>query len=343
MTVRQQVTAIFIFLICLITTGCKPDQISKPNLMLMPIITSTLEITPTVTPTASPTASLTLTSTNTQAPTKTPKPTVTPLPEVDLESFVFPYSVPHVMEVWNQLNVPQQNRHITFKIVNRIDRSIPYENSCGYHPGDLIDMLESSIYYENFLIDAYLPYSGILVDSWITQGNDDGFTFFLGKNDDKKVYLNAYHTQLSHNSINQQFQQGDVFGSLTYTRDHCNCGWYETKVHFTLFNPAPNGGLDFLRDVVNILDITRYALPPTMQAAYKYDLKLLITYEGPNYCDMSPQQKVDAILATYLPNAGYCIDGLEISYCGNNSGHNGERFEYYKWNDARSIMLTPKK
>jgi len=80
-----------------------------------------------------------------------------------------------------------------------------------------------------------------------------------------------------------------------------------------------------------------------MQAAYKYDLKLLITYEGPNYCDMSPQQKVDAILATYLPNAGYCIDGLEISYCGNNSGHNGERFEYYKWNDARSIMLTPKK
>ena len=80
-----------------------------------------------------------------------------------------------------------------------------------------------------------------------------------------------------------------------------------------------------------------------MQAAYNYDLKVMITYEGPNYCDMTPRQKFDAILMTYLPNAGFCVDGLNVSYCGINSELSGENFTYTLWNDSRSIMLTPNK
>jgi hypothetical protein len=80
-----------------------------------------------------------------------------------------------------------------------------------------------------------------------------------------------------------------------------------------------------------------------MQAAYQNDLRLLIVYEGPNSCDMNAQQKIDAILSTYLPNAGFCIEGQRISYCGKNTNYNGLVFTYTRWNDSRSIMLRPSK
>ena len=192
---------IIIVLIIIGLFGCitLPSQ-TMPQLQTLQLGSNTPSAFIPATNTPSPTITLvpTSTQTNTITPSTTPtsKPTLTPFPNVNLESFVFPYNVPQLMKVWDQLNISWQNRYITYHINNRSDRSIPYENSCGYHPGDLICMLGSNTYYDNFLIDVILPYSGTLVDSWKTQGNDDGFTFFMGMNDDKKVYLNVYHTQV---------------------------------------------------------------------------------------------------------------------------------------------------
>ena len=288
-------------------------------------------------PFSTQTATLVL-PTSTLLPTATQIPTSTPVPDVDLESFAFPYDVSQVTAVWEQLHFAAKYRYFTYHLVNRISRDIPYEDPCGYHPGDLIIPLGTTKPLDNFTIDVTLPYSGKLVDKWITQGGDDGFTFFIGNNHGKKVYLNIYHTTKSSLSVGQVFKQGDYFGSLTYTKDYG--GWNETKVHLTLFNPAPNGSTDFLGSNITPLDITSYALPPTMQAMFVNHMKLLITYQGENWCNMTSAQKINAILGEYLPNAGFCVDGTKVSYCGKNDLFQGINFTQATY-DERSVMFTP--
>ena len=204
-------------------------------------------------------------------------------------------------------------------------------------PWDLIAPLGITYPLNNFLIDVKLPYSGELTDKWITDGNDDGFTFSIGTNANEKVYLNVYHTQKSNLSLGQSITQGEIFGSLTHTLNFG--GWNETKVHFTLFNPAPDGNTDFLGNI-HPLDITSFMLPPTMQAMFTNNINLLITYQGENYCNMTSTQKINAILATYLPNAGFCVDGTKVKYCGTNASFKGLSFTETTY-DERSIILVP--
>ena len=68
-----------------------------------------------------------------------------------------------------------------------------------------------------------------------------------------------------------------------------------------------------------------------------------ITYLGANYCYMTPKQEVDAILKTYLPNAGFCINGANITYCGNNLFFADPKFTQSTFDDDRSVMLKPTK
>lgn len=287
------------------------------------------------------TETATLTSptiTNTFSPTATQKPTETPTPDVNLESFVFPYDVSQVMVAWDDLRVPAKDRYFTYHLVNRTNREIPYSDPCSYHPGETIIPLGTTKPLENFTIDVKLPYSGKLIDKWVTDGKDDGFTFFIGNNEGKKVYLNVYHTTKSNISVGQIFKQGEYFGSLTYTKNYG--GWNETKVHLTLFNPAPNGSTDFLGSNITPLDITSYALPPTMKAMSENHIKLLIIYEGENWCNMKSSQKISTILEKFLPNAGFCVDKAKVSYCGKNELFQGIAFTQATY-DERSVMLTP--
>jgi hypothetical protein len=255
-----------------------------------------------------------------------------------LESFAFPYDVSQVLAVWDELRVPAKYRYFTYHLVNRTNREIPYADPCGYHPGDLIIPLGTSKPLDNFTIDVKLPYSGKLVKKWLTEGKDDGFTFFIGNSEGKNVYLNVYHTTKSSLSVGQIFKQEDFFGSLTYTKNYG--GWDETKVHLTLFNPAADGGTDFLGSNITPLDITSYALPPTMKAMFENRIKLLITYQGDNWCNMKSSQKISSILDKYLPNAGFCVDGAKVSYCGKNNLFQGINFTQTTY-DERSVMLTP--
>lgn len=137
------------------------------------------------------------TTVSTLSQTATCAATATPIPEIDLDSFIFPYDVPQVMKIWDQIGLSNKFRYISYHIANRPDRTIPYEDSCGYHPGDQISMLHSTNFFEDFLIDVKMPYSGKLKTSWITEGDDDAFVFFVGSKDGEEVYLNSYHTTQS--------------------------------------------------------------------------------------------------------------------------------------------------
>ena len=305
---------------CMSSDNIQEDSPALPPPSAVPTRTHTPAVTPP-TPTAIP-------------------PTKTQAPEVVLDEFAFPYDVQYVLDLWKELNVPNKDRYFTYHLVNRVNREIPYEDRCGYHPGDLIIPLGSTTPYDNFNIDVMMPYSGKLVRQWTTEGGDDGFTFYLGKNGGEDIYLNIYHTNVSNLSGGQYLNQGEIFGSLTYTNNFG--GWNETKVHLTLFNPAEDGGLDFLGDEIQIIDITSLALPITMQAMYQYNQSLLLTYQGDNWCNMTSNEKINILLEKYLPEAGFCIDGNIVTYCGSKEELNGLRFTQYKWRfDDRSIMLIP--
>jgi len=79
-----------------------------------------------------------------------------------------------------------------------------------------------------------------------------------------------------------------------------------------------------------------------MQAVYQYDLKLLLTYQGDNWCNMTSAEKINILLEKYLPEAGFCVDGNIVTYCGPREEFLGLTFTQYKVKfDDRSIMLTP--
>ena len=282
--------------------------------------------------------------------TATPKPNPTTAPtstailqpktpaEIDLDSFVFPFDVAQTISVWKQLDVLPKYQFFTYHINSRNSRDIPYNDPCGYHPGDLIMPIGSFTPYKDFNIEAKLPYSGILNRKWTTQGGDDGFTFFLGTSNGKKVYLNVYHTQKSNLLLDQALEQGDIFGSLNFTSKHGD--WCEAPIHLTLFNPAPNGGTDFLGDDINLLDLSSYALPPMMKAVFNNKSKMVLIYEGENWCNMTSSQKIDKLLNETLKKARFCVDEEKVMYCGINQDFFGLNFTQYTY-DERSIMLIP--
>ena len=295
-----------------------------PTETTIPLETATL-ISPTVTDTLSPTATFT--------------PTATPIPDVNLEFFVFPYDVSQVVSVWEQLNVPAQYKYFTYHITDRLDKSLSPDDPCGYHPGDAIIPIGSTKVLKDFVIDVKMPYAGKLKNSWIPGGGGEAFTFYIGQSGGKPAYLDMYHTTSSSFSRTEWIMQGEVFGFLSETMNYG--GWNEAKVHFTLFNPSPSGGTD-LRQGATAIPLAPIALPSTLKAMYENNTKLLITYEGGNWCNMKSAEKISAILNEYLPNTGFCVDGAKVSYCGKNDLFQGIIFTQVKY-DERSVMLTPVK
>jgi hypothetical protein len=277
------------------------------------------------------------TVTNTLSPTATFTPTTTPIPDVNLESFVFPYDVPQVVAVWKQSNLPSQYRYFTYHITDRLDKSLNPDDPCGYHPGDAIIPIGSTKALSGFVIDVRMPYTAKLKNSWVPGGGGEAFTFFIGQSKGKSVYLDMYHTTSSSFSKTEWIMQGEVFGVLSQTMNYG--GWNEAKVHFTLFNPSPSGGTD-LRQGATAIPLAPIALPPTLEQMFINNTKLLIIYQGDNWCNMKSAQKINTILEEYLPNAGFCVDGSKVSYCDKNDLFQGITFTQAKY-DERSVMLTP--
>jgi hypothetical protein len=87
------------------------------------------------------------------------------------------------------------------------------------------------------------------------------------------------------------------------------------------------------------IDLFPYAIGPTLRAMYDHNVQLLIRYEGANYCNMSSQQKALAIL-TLLGDAGFCVEGSAVTYCGTSETFQGLAFRQYTYDD-RTVLLQP--
>jgi hypothetical protein len=335
---KRTVWLIIAIVICAFLSACNGSIIPA----IIPTLTYTVESSstplPTVRNTPIPTETPEPTKTPTTIPTytSTPKPTKTPLPQVKLEAFVFPFDVPQVVGVWD--DYPGTFRYFTYHITHRPDHNDP----CGYHPGDVIaplGIIGRDI--SEFNIDVKMPYSGKLVNKWSPHGGGEGFTFELGQLNGRTVNLDSYHTSSSDLSLNQQVQQGNVYAHLDTTFRYD--GLRGASVHLTLLYTGRNGAVDFMRAATSdILDLAAYALPPTLRAMYENDTDLLIVYEGASWCEMTQQEKIQAILSGYLPNAGFCIDGSRVNYCGSQEAYQGLAFSQYVY-DARSVILQPVK
>jgi hypothetical protein len=85
-------------------------------------------------------------------------------------------------------------------------------------------------------------------------------------------------------------------------------------------------------------DIAPYAIPPTLRAGSIHSQPVVIVYEGVNYCNMTSREKIAAILDNYLPDAGFCIDGNLVTYCGDIPDFQGLAFTQQAF-DERSVIL----
>jgi hypothetical protein len=189
-----------------------------------------------------------------------------------------------------------------------------------------------------FDFPVYMPYDGELKRSWITEalgpnrGGDLGFTFYVGDKDSHQYYLGVYHTDISPLKIGDIVPAGQVFAHLNRAKDN---GLWESKIHLTLLVD----GTDFMS--ANTADIAPYAIPPTLKAAHVHGENVVIRYEGPNYCNMTSPEKIEAILNDYLPNAGFCVDGSSVNYCGANSDFQGIAFTQQTLDERSVILYAP--
>jgi hypothetical protein len=101
----------------------------------------------------------------------------------------------------------------------------------------------------------------------------------------------------------------------------------------------PGGGTD-LRQGATAIPLAPIGLPLTLEQMFIYNTKLLIPYQGDNWCNMKSAQKISTILEKYLPNAGFCVDKAKVYYCRKNELFQRITFTQGTY-DERSVMLTP--
>jgi hypothetical protein len=280
-------------------------------------------------------------ATNTPEPTHTPippmetatltaTPTATPRPQFDPSSFVFPYDLADVLA--QRANIPYTDQFFTYHITDRPDANDP----CGRHPGDILVPLgvnqQPAIAFD---FPVVMPYDGKLERSWVTQvlgpnrGGDLGFTFYVGDMDGHRYYLDVYHTDTSQLEIGDFVPAGQVFAHQNRAKDN---GLWVSVVHLTLLVD----GTDFMS--TQTADIAPFAIPPTLKVAHAIGENVVLRFEGPNYCNMDSPQKIAALLNDYLPNAGFCVEGNSVNYCGANPAFQGLAFTQQTF-DERSVIL----
>ncbi len=260
-----------------------------------------------------------------------PRPLVPPEHFVP-ESFIFPYDLADIVD--QRAGISGADQFITYHITDRPDIDDP----CGRHPGDVLVAL--GVYPQRpseFEFTVAMPYDGELVHRWITEsdgpdrGGDIGMTFYVGEMGGDQYYFDIYHTDVSDLVEGDIVQRGQVIALLN--RPKYNTYWVSV-IHITgLVN-----GQDFMS--TETIDISPYAIPPTLKAAHAISETIEMIYEGPNYCNMNTDQMIAAMLDRYLPNAGFCVDGGAVNYCGDDPRFQGLSFTQETF-DERSIILIP--
>jgi hypothetical protein len=247
-------------------------------------------------------------------------------------SFIFPYDLADIIA--QRANFPDSDPFLTYHITDRPDSNDP----CGRHPGDVITAL--GVYSQptgEFEFTVALPYDGELVHRWITEsdgpnrGGDIGMTFYVGEMGGDQYYFDVYHTDVSDLAEGDIVQGGQVFALLNRPKDN---GLWESKIHIA----GLKNGTDFMS--TDTIDISPYAIPPTLKAAHALSENVVLRYDGPNYCNMTTDQKIAVLLGPYLENAGFCVDGGAVNYCGDDPRFQGLSFTQETF-DERSIILIP--
>ena len=322
------------FATCYFLCSCASEsRMPLPSPTLNPEITQEISNPPTSTTIHTQTPDPSPSPTTTDAPTATitPAPTATPVPQANLSSFVFPYDVPQILSLWEEY--PSIDRHIIYHITHRPELADP----CGRHPGDIIIPITSGINLSGFSMDVLAPYSGELVKTWLDWRGEECLTLDIGYASNQKYHIDMYHTNTNTLARGGTIFGGNIIGALTNTYN--NGGIEEAKVHLTLYAGSE------LSDPLNenlapgAVDLFPYAIGPTLRAMYDANVQLLIRYEGANYCNMNSQQKIEAIL-TLLVEAGFCVDGSTVTYCGSQDTFQGLSFRQSAY-DQRTILLRP--
>jgi hypothetical protein len=264
------------------------------------------------------------TMTQTLTPTKIPRPTNSPTPtpvHIDFFDFMLPVDFTEILDERHPYSAP-----ITLHIAHRPDPNDP----CGGHPGDALELAlytpDNISANEKVNFDVFAPYSGIVQNIYTEAGGGGAvITFYLGENNSTPSYLDIIHIDNVFVEENQWVEQGDKIAELTTFREH---GSLIIQLHLAL--ARDRSAFDHPE---NYLDITPFLIPTLLLEARRTMMDIVITYEGPNYCNMNSLEKINA-LTGYVSRAGYVVEGNEIL------DPNGNIFHWTKY-DERSIKIKP--
>ena len=293
---------------------------SVPTIQATTTPSPTLTPTSTLTPTATPTETHTPTLTNIATPTITLSPMPTEIP-LDLYSFIFPLDVNEI-----KLEQPPGSTPIEFKIATR-DKDDP----CGGHAGDIVSpvgLLNSPWTAPNILV--YSPYDAVVYD--ICPAGGGGLTVVLSLGRDEsgvEYFLDIAHIDKFYYDVGDEISNGQLIAEMDTWRIHGD--YYEMQLHLGLardFSGFPHPE--------NYQIIAEILLPEMLSESKKFSTPVLFTYEGPNFCNMSSSEKINALFG-YLEKAGFSIMGNDIL---SGDGQREILFTWYQW-DYRSILISP--